>query len=110
MQASVSDQIAISARAFLPSRTQVGTVKAQLGAETLRLYARAWARFAQFCAEHGRRALPCRTRPGRRLPETVRVGAGRIGALCRRDRPPPSCALSARPRKTLTSTRDLRAD
>ena len=57
MQASVSDQIAISAPASLPSRALVGTAKDQLGAETLRLYARAWARFAQFCAEHGRAAL-----------------------------------------------------
>ena len=58
MQASASHDIAISVPASLPSRNRVGTVKDQLGAETLRLYARAWARFAQFCTEHSRAALP----------------------------------------------------
>lgn len=35
-----------------------GTVRAELAAETLGLYARGWARFQKFCAEQGERALP----------------------------------------------------
>lgn len=38
--------------------TRPGTVRAELAAETLRLYARSWARFQKFCAERGERALP----------------------------------------------------
>ena len=39
-------------------RDRVGAVNVQLSAETLRLYARAWACFARFCAEHGRAVMP----------------------------------------------------
>ena len=35
-----------------------GIVRAELAPETLRLYARGWARFQKFCAERGERALP----------------------------------------------------
>lgn len=39
-------------------RAGVGATKLRLSTETLQLYARAWARFARFCAEHGQPALP----------------------------------------------------
>ena len=35
-----------------------GSVRHEHAAETLRLYAGDWARFARFCAEHGKPALP----------------------------------------------------
>jgi hypothetical protein len=61
MQASASDQATTLAAVHPPTRDGVGTVKTHLSAETLQLYARAWARFARFCTEHGRTAFPAST-------------------------------------------------
>ena len=64
-----------------PASASVGVRREQLAAETLRLYAADWARFAAFCAETGGRTLPAAV-------ETVIAflqapGAGRA-ALARR--------------------------
>lgn len=58
MRPSASDQATSSAAAQQPGPVRVGAVKSQLSPETLQLYARAWVRFARFCAEHGRAAFP----------------------------------------------------
>jgi integrase len=42
----------------LPKQVSVGVIQGQLSPETGRLYGRAWARFAAFCTEHSRTALP----------------------------------------------------
>jgi hypothetical protein len=55
------DQATTLAAVHPPTRDGVGAVKTQLSAETLQLYARAWARFARFCAEHGQTAFPAST-------------------------------------------------
>jgi site-specific recombinase XerC len=58
----------------------VGVVKSRLSPETLQLYARAWVRFARFCAEHGRAAFPAS--PDMVSAFLVQSGAGRA-ALAR---------------------------
>lgn len=55
---SAPDHATIRRATALPRQDRVGAVKLLLSAETLRLYARAWARFARFCAEHGMTTLP----------------------------------------------------
>jgi len=80
MQASASDHATIPSATSQSRRDRVGTVKAHLSAETLRLYARAWARFGRFCAENGVAALPAN-------PDTVAsflTGLGRGRAVLAR--------------------------
>lgn len=61
MPGAVSDQeTGVSVPALPPRRDRVGATRSDLSPETLRLYARAWARFARFCVEHGAAALPAR--------------------------------------------------
>src|SRR5690242_10837607 len=58
MQKVGSDHATVPVATPPPKQVRVGMVNGELSAETLRLYGRAWARFAAFCVEHSRTALP----------------------------------------------------
>ena len=88
----------------LPSTARPGLVKAQLAAETLRLYAGDWARFQRYCAECGRAALPAHPDLVASFLATSRCGraalARRLAAIDHQHRerglPPPGLDPSVR--------------
>ena len=75
-----------------PPAARPGTVKPQLAAETLRLYAGDWMHFQAYCAEHGLAALPASPELVAAFLAAPCTGRARPGPAAGRHRPSASPA------------------